>query len=91
MTACWELIRTDAEQPWHARLISNGRVITSTETYARQIGAERAILAVVRAHDIAVAGMRWSVPGVEKVMVGAGVSVLGWLPVVAYRDERSGR
>jgi hypothetical protein len=25
---------------------------------------------------------------VEKVMVGAGGSVLGWLPVVAYLDER---
>jgi hypothetical protein len=91
MTAHYTITRSDAG--WTVSLTINGRIVVSStrQNYARQVGAERAILAVVRAHDIAVAGMRWSVPGAEKVMVGAGGSVLGWLPVVAYRDERSGR
>jgi uncharacterized protein YegP (UPF0339 family) len=40
----FEVVRTDAAQPWHARFrAANGRVIFSTENYARRRGAENAI------------------------------------------------
>lgn len=91
MSATWEVVRTDAEQPWHARLIANGRVLMTSETYARMVGAERAILATVRAHDIGPARLVWNVEGVEKVMVGEDGAVLGWAPVVRFCDERGQR
>ena len=44
MSARFEVVRTDAEQPWHARFrASNGKVVWVTENYARRNGALNAI------------------------------------------------
>lgn len=43
----FEIVRTDAEQPWHARFVaSNGRIVWTTEQYTRRRGAENAIRAL---------------------------------------------
>lgn len=40
----FELVRSDAAQPWHARFrAANGRIVFSTEQYARQGAAENAV------------------------------------------------
>ena len=39
----WQIVRTDAAQPWHARLVSNYRTIMVSENYTRRRGALRAI------------------------------------------------
>lgn len=50
MSARFEIVRTDAEQPWHARFVAaNGRIVFSTEQYARRAGAVTAIHAVAAA------------------------------------------
>lgn len=49
----FEVVRTDAEQPWHARLMVNNKRVWWTENYARKVGAERAI----RSNGKALAGM----------------------------------
>lgn len=42
--ARFEIVRTDAEQSWHARIIaSNGEPLWVTENYADRRGAENAI------------------------------------------------
>ena len=44
MSARFEIVRTDAPQPWHARFVaSNGRIVWTTETYARRGSALNAI------------------------------------------------
>lgn len=44
MNATWEIVRTDAKQPWHAREVGgNGEKTWTTEQYARKVGAERAL------------------------------------------------
>lgn len=48
MSARFEVVRTDAEQPWHFRFIANGRVVASSETYARKVGVQRGIEAMGR-------------------------------------------
>lgn len=46
----FEIVRTDAEQPWHARFrASNGRIMWTTETYTRRGAALNAIGALVDA------------------------------------------
>ena len=48
MSARFEIVRTDAEQPWHARFrAANGRVVWTTENYARRRGALRAVESMV--------------------------------------------
>jgi uncharacterized protein YegP (UPF0339 family) len=50
MSARFEVVRSNRfEQPWHARLVSNGRILMSSEQYARKVGAQRAIEAMGRA------------------------------------------
>jgi uncharacterized protein YegP (UPF0339 family) len=45
----FELVRTDAEQPWHARYVAdNGRVLFSSENYTRRFRALNAIANVAR-------------------------------------------
>lgn len=40
----FEIVRSDAAQPWHARFVArNGRIIFSTENYTRRQGALNAI------------------------------------------------
>lgn len=39
----WQIVCTDAAQPWHARLVSNYRTIMTSEKYARRASALRAI------------------------------------------------
>lgn len=44
MSAHFEVVRSDAEQPWHVRLVSsNGNVIMSSEQYGRRRDALTAI------------------------------------------------
>lgn len=44
-TARFEIVRTDADQPWHARFrAANGRIVWTTENYTRRAKAERAVL-----------------------------------------------
>jgi len=44
----FEIVRTDAEQPWHARMIaSNGKKVFTSETYHRRNGALNAIAVAV--------------------------------------------
>jgi uncharacterized protein YegP (UPF0339 family) len=90
VSAHYEVVRSDAKQPWHARLVApNGRILMSSETYAHKIDAERTIISTARAHDVGVRGLRWNnVEGTEKVMVTEGGNVLGWAPHVTYVDQR---
>jgi uncharacterized protein YegP (UPF0339 family) len=47
MSARFEIVRTHAAQPWHARFrAANGRIVWTTETYTRCRGAERAVEAI---------------------------------------------
>lgn len=42
--ARFEIVRTDAEQPWHARFrAANGRIVWTTEKYARRNAAVLAV------------------------------------------------
>lgn len=50
MSGRFEVVRTDAEQPWHARFAAaNGRIVWTTEQYARRAGALTAIHAIAAA------------------------------------------
>lgn len=50
MTARFEVVRTDAVQPWHARFrAANGRIVWTTEQYARRAGALTAIASIAGA------------------------------------------
>lgn len=50
MSARFEIVRTNAPQPWHARYIApNGRTLWTTETYTRRGSALNAISSVVEA------------------------------------------
>jgi uncharacterized protein YegP (UPF0339 family) len=49
MTARFEVVRSDAPQPWHARFrAANGRIVWATETYAKRDSAINAITALAR-------------------------------------------
>lgn len=44
----FEIVRTNAEQPWHARFrAANGRVVWVTETYTRRRAAVEAVLTIL--------------------------------------------
>lgn len=44
MSARFEIVRTDAEQPWHARFrAANGRIVWTTENYSRRDDAIRSL------------------------------------------------
>lgn len=93
MSARFEVVRTDAvPQPWHARLVVNDRIIWRTENYTRMVGAERAVLSLLRVTEAAPAagGLRWNVEGTEKVIVNHRGQLLGGLLLVKYVDERTG-
>lgn len=50
MTAHWEIVRTDAEQPWHIRFrAGNGKVVVSSENYSRRDSAMKAIVSLATA------------------------------------------
>jgi uncharacterized protein YegP (UPF0339 family) len=47
MSARFEVVRTDAEQPWHARFIAaNGRIVWTTENYGRRRDAVAAVMLI---------------------------------------------
>lgn len=49
----FEIVRTDAAQPWHARFrAANGRVVWTTENYARWSAASRAVDLLCAALDL---------------------------------------
>lgn len=53
MAAHFELVRTDAEQPWHVRLVaSNGAVIVSSEKYTRRGAALSAVSVAAEAFGV---------------------------------------
>lgn len=90
MTARFEVVRSDAPQPWHARIVaSNGRVLMSSETYSRKHAAEQVVLSVARILGFDAHDLRWNVEGVEKIMVNRAGNYLGFAPLVEYVDERS--
>lgn len=84
----YEIARTDADQPWHVRIIVNGKKILVSENLTRQVGAERAILSTARFHGLPVAELRWNVPGAEKIMVNKLGAVIDGAPTIRYIDER---
>lgn len=50
MSARFEIVRTDAEQPWHARFVgANGETVWTTENYLRRTDALEAISLIGRA------------------------------------------
>lgn len=56
----FELVRTDADQPWHARFrASNGAIVWTTENYARRKRALRAIEIIVDGFQGAWLEMFW--------------------------------
>lgn len=85
------VVRTDAKQPWHCRLVVNGRTLLSSENYSRMVGAERCILAAARHFDVGAVGLRWNVEGVEKVFITKAGYYLAAMPTVLYVDERTSR
>lgn len=89
MSSRFEVVRTDAAQPWHARFVAGGDLTTwRTENYTRMVGAERAVLSLCRHLGMPVTGMKWNVEGVEKVLLqGTPDHVVG--PLVKYVDERA--
>jgi uncharacterized protein YegP (UPF0339 family) len=91
--AHYEVVRFNPDthgQQWRVRLVSNGRKILFSESYARAVGAERAILASLRAHGLPATGFAWNVKGREKVTLGPAGHPLRW-PLVSYVDEREAR
>lgn len=91
MSTYFEVARTNAEQPWHARLWANGRIILRSENYSRMVGAERAILSAARTFGYEDPKLTVNVPrehGVprEKVLTALDPS-RPWLSVL-YVDER---
>lgn len=86
----FEIVRTDAG--WHARFISNARIIFASENYTRMVGAERAVLAFANAGAASRWSLRWNVVGVEKVFWNdAFERVPRVAPLVKYVDERGTR
>lgn len=83
-----EIVRTTAPQPWHARIVTSGRITWRTENYTRMIGAERAVLALLRIGAPLAHSLRWNVEGIEKVVVTPAGGLLTRLPTVLYVDER---
>lgn len=67
----FEIVRTDAAQPWHARYrAANGRIVWTTETYARRDGAVNALRSLVvpldsRVTAVGVRTIHDAVPPVE--------------------------
>lgn len=50
MNARFELVRSDAPQPWHCRFrAANGRVLLSSENYVHKAGALNAVRSLARA------------------------------------------
>lgn len=48
MSARFEIVRTDAEQQWHARFVAaNGRIVWTTEQYGRRKSALNAIASFI--------------------------------------------
>lgn len=80
------VVRSDADQPWHAKLISGGKITWRTENLTRKVGAERSILSAARTFG-------WddpqlvTVPGFDGKILAGGA--LGPDIPVLYRDERT--
>lgn len=84
-----EIVRTNATQPWHARILVNGKITWHTENYTRMVGAERAVLSLLRiGWPTSVTSLRWNVEGREKVAYDRDGRYLPTLGTVLYVDER---
>lgn len=97
MSARFEVVRSDAAQPWHARLRVNGEITWTTEQHTRKISAERAVRSLVaHVHGVKVSRVTLvaNVPGMVSVIAGVDsdgtVRMPGWSRLmVAYVDERA--
>ena len=93
-----EIVRTDADQPWHVRLRAlNGEVTWTTETYTRSVAALEAVLLLGRTFSpVGLARLEWIDPPPDGLPTGlftvwfdsdeVGAKVV--LPV-RYVDERA--
>jgi uncharacterized protein YegP (UPF0339 family) len=83
MSARFEIVETDAEQPWHVRLIAeNGEPISTGENHTRADAARRAV--EVEAELFGYQVLTWDHLGVALVHEETGWSM--HLPVT-YVDE----
>lgn len=84
----FEIVRTDAEQPWHVRLVaSNGNIIMSSENYTRRRRAESAIAVAAEAFGVA---MNRPPNREGDRLVGRGRDGETYSYDVRYVDERGG-
>jgi uncharacterized protein YegP (UPF0339 family) len=68
MTSRFEIVQTDADQPWHARFIAaNGEPIWTTESYADRSDAVHAVELLVEAIGVPLHGA-----GVVAMDIGVG-------------------
>lgn len=89
MSARFEIVRTDAKQPWHARFVGeNGVPVWVTENYTRMVGAERAVVSILRGVGVPADHLAWNVKDVEKVIRDQWCAVIPSAPLVKYLDER---
>jgi uncharacterized protein YegP (UPF0339 family) len=67
----FEVVRTDAEQPWHARIVAaNGKILFSSENYGRRRDALAAVAAAFGA-----AGVDMNRPPSEDAVPGRYIGV----------------
>ena len=88
MSARFEIVRTDAEQSWHARMIVGGRITWDTENHTRQVGAERAIVSLLREVAGGSWGLRWNGDSTTEKVAVNDVGMIHPLTVL-YVDERT--
>lgn len=86
MNGQFEIVRTDADQPWHARTVASGRKGFRTENLSRKVGAERALIGLAKMFG-------WHDPVLVHGHTGSYLAdqhPAGPLPVtVVYVDERA--
>lgn len=89
MTAHFEVVHGSdgITQPWHGRMIVNGRITWVTETHSRMVGVERAIESLLRELAGGHWGLSWNVEGREKVAL-SDTGALHHI-TVRYVDERT--
>jgi uncharacterized protein YegP (UPF0339 family) len=89
MTARFEVVRTDAAQPWHARFrAANRRIVWTTEQYTQRIAAIHAIGRLAR--TFSPTGQVWVVTKGKPIFVEIGTGD-GHLRIeLDIIDERTG-
>lgn len=72
----FEIVQTDAEQPWHARLLgNNGETVMHTENYAKRDAAASAVAVAAEAF-----GITMSRPPEQGDPETQGIGLLGEAP-----------